>query len=313
MSATAIVVFVATLVTWAGQMRYAEPEGQHAQALATTTPAQAIDYFAGASHSIVAKAAYVKDTSDGRVLYEQDASEQLPLASLTKIMTAIVAIDTLPSSLVVEIAPEDLLEDGDSGLFAYERWRLTDLLDYTLMVSSNDGAHAIARTAGMRLLDTSATTSDPVKIFVEHMNAKAREIGLEHTYFLNPTGLDVDSGVSGAYGTAADVARLATYAMVSYPGVFDSTTRATENFESMSGFTHVATNTHALPNTVSGIAVSKTGYTDLAGGNLVVVFEVAPLHPIVAVALGSTEDERFTDIYTLADAAIRSFSGKSGE
>ncbi|MFC1775660.1 hypothetical protein ACFLY0_02315, partial [Patescibacteria group bacterium] len=98
--------------------------------------------------SIEAKAAYVLDLNSGEVLYTKNENQQFPLASVTKVMTALIATELAPNSgLKIRIAHDTLEPEGDSGFLVGELWRLKDMLDFTLVSSSNDGARAAASVA----------------------------------------------------------------------------------------------------------------------------------------------------------------------
>ena len=138
------------------------------------------------------------------------------------------------------------------------------------------------------------------------MNEMAKEIGLTQTYFINPTGLDTNDTVSGGYGSAHDVAKLLEYAVIHTPEIIDSTRYARINFASLSDINHTATNTNSSINAVPGLIASKTGFTDLAGGNLVIAFDAGMNRPIIITVLGSTQNGRFEDIEKLVDASLKS-------
>lgn len=251
---------------------------------------------------IEAHAAYVYDIKEERVLFSKHAEAQLPLASLTKGMTALVVREHIPNDTSISISAEDLLVDGDSGLGLGERFLRDDLIDMMLSVSSNDGAYALARTVG----EQGETKEDALEVFVRMMNEHARTLGLSQTFFLNPTGLDESVSLAGAYGSAHDMALLYTYLYAHHADVIESTTYPTIVVSSSSRV-HTLHNTNIIAGNIPGLSGSKTGFTDLAGGNLVVIFEPEPLHPVVAVVLGSSVEGRFTDIATLV-SAVTSFS-----
>jgi D-alanyl-D-alanine carboxypeptidase (penicillin-binding protein 5/6) len=135
------------------------------------------------------------------------------------------------------------------------------------------------------------------------MNVRAKEIGLAHTTFKNSTGLDISPSEAGAYGTARDVALLMEYIIVHYPQVTRLTTIDATRVYNEDGAYHDVENTNDVVDDIEGLIASKTGYTELAGGNLVVAFDAGLNRPIVAVVLGSTQKERFTDILTLTESA----------
>lgn len=253
---------------------------------------------------LIAKAVYVWDINKKEVLYAKNIEAQLPLASVTKLMTALVANEILPQTTVVNINSEALSSEGDTGLFAEEKWTLGDLLDFTLLVSSNDGASAIAALAGLYATDTPVAPSESKKVFVNRMNKRAGEIGLTQTYFVNETGLDLESGTSGAYGSARDMAVLLKYIIENAPGIVDTTRFASFTFFSLDNILHSATNTNNSISNIPGLIASKTGFTELAGGNIVFAFDTGINHPIIISILGSSLEGRFTDAEKLVAASL---------
>jgi D-alanyl-D-alanine carboxypeptidase (penicillin-binding protein 5/6) len=176
-------------------------------------------------------------------------------------------------------------------------------------MSSNDGASAIASVAGAEILH--ATTTDALqskKMFIQKMNDKARAIGLDDTHFSNESGLDVGSMTAGATGSARDMAILFEYVFRKYPELFTSTTYAHMTLSSQSNVVHHVLNTNQDVARISGVIGSKTGYTDLAGGNLVVVVDIGINHPVIIAVLGSTRDGRFSDTEQLITATIASIT-----
>jgi D-alanyl-D-alanine carboxypeptidase (penicillin-binding protein 5/6) len=238
-----------------------------------------------------AKAAIVYDVEQGRVVYSREAETQLPLASLTKTMTALVASNLMPSGTIVNVTPEALATEGDSGLQLDEEWRLSELLNYTLVTSSNDGAAAIART----------TESLTGRNFVGEMNAEAARLGMTQTYFQNETGLDLNPAVPGANGSVFDVARLFSHILKSKPEILASTNQSVIRSASLAR-DYYGTNTNTLAAVMPGVLGSKTGYTDLAGGNLAVIVDTGLRQPYVIVVMGSSQEGRFSDVKKLAAA-----------
>jgi len=253
-----------------------------------------------------AKAAYVIDTVTGEVLFSQNATTSLPLASVTKLMTALTAYEQVPPSTVAAIRLSDIAQEGDSGLLANERWQLKDLLDFTLLVSSNDGASALA-SASMAFSTSSQDAEVQKSEFVTLMNQKAQRLSLTETYFNNESGLDVSSTTAGAYGSAKDVSTLFTYILQNHPEMIEATRYERVNFTSIDEFQHPAKNTNGSVNAIPGIIGSKTGLTDLAGGNLVVGMDIGFGHPVVIAVLGSSEKGRFTDVEALASSTLAYF------
>lgn len=252
-----------------------------------------------------ARAAFVWDVNRQEALYTLNEEVQLPLASLTKLMTAIVAVEIIPESSVVTIDEKSLAQEGDSGLFANERWDVKDLIRFMLVVSSNDGASAVANVAGLFKSRFPSRESESKKAFVHTMNEKVKEIGLNQTYFINPTGLDANEAIGGGYGSARDVAKLLEYAVISAPEIVDATRYSAFEFSSLSNINHTATNTNSSISKVPGLIASKTGFTDLAGGNLVIAFDAGLNRPIVISVLGSTQEGRFRDVEKLVAASLQ--------
>jgi len=267
------------------------------QAYTTDSESSAIPF---GNVALRAKAAYVWDIKNQRALYKKDETEQLPLASVTKLMTALVANEVLEESQTVPIDALSIRQDGDSGLSEGDVFDRLSLSDLVLMSSSNDGAFALAAAAGNALIPKGGAST-----FVDAMNIRAKEIGLNETYYKNPTGLDISTTEAGAYGSARDMAFLMEYIVLNQPDILTFTREDSARVYTRSGNYHDAENTNYYIDQIPGIIGSKTGYTDLAGGNLVVAFNAGLDRPVVAVVLGSTQPERFTDIKTLVDETQR--------
>ena len=265
----------------------------HTSQQASVSALEASDAFRDVS--LIGDAGYIFDLSTNKSIFQKNESAQLPLASLTKVAVVILAAEHLDMKQTIVFREQSLRPEGDSGFVVGEAWNIRDLIDFTLMTSSNDGAAALADA-----LETKTGTS-----ITELLNALARELQLAQTYFINETGLDSSRGLSGAYGSAHDVAMLFTYAYKTSPHLFSATAVAEHVFVNASGVPYKAVNTNKVVGKLPGLVFGKTGFTDLAGGNLAVVVETEPGHPLVIVILGSTLDGRFTDVVTLAHATLR--------
>jgi len=247
-----------------------------------------------------AKSAYVFDVVKNEVIFKKNEFVQLPLASITKLMMALTATELLPGNSRITIKKEFLSEEGDTGLLAEETWSPQDLLDFSLMVSSNDGARSVASVIGALDLQTDDYNLGR-KDFITKMNGKAQALGLKQTYFINESGLD-DGISSGVYGSAIDVSKLLQYIIENHPDILEATKYGTLNISSDDKL-HVANNTNVDVNQIPGLIASKTGYTENAGGNLVVAFDSSIGRPIIVVVLGSTIDGRFRDVSKLIEAS----------
>jgi len=239
---------------------------------------------------IEAKAVSVYDGSTREEIFGKNATLPLPLASITKVMTALCALDDLEGDGYLVIPPSVLGENGDIELKAGSQWKVTDLVSYMLVRSSNDGAMALQSALGGE------------ESMITCMNKKAEELSLFDTNFTNATGLDIE-GQPGAYGSARDAARLLFIAASSYPEVFGNTRYGSYTML-VDGKTKEIANTNKAQGSIVGIQAGKTGLTDLAGGNLVFEINAGLGHPVVIAILGSSEDGRFTDALRLSEAAI---------
>lgn len=250
-----------------------------------------------------AKAAYVYDIRTKEVLYAKNENERLALASLTKLMSALVATDFGEDYTTITIDKRALSAEGDSGLLPGEKWSLKDLLDFSLISSSNDGIRAIALAFGS-LADSEANETEIIGDFVRKMNKKAGELDLKNTYYRNDTGLDETEVKGGAYGSAKDIAALMEYIILYKPALFEATRETSVALETLDEHKYEARNTNVLAGWIPGLLGSKTGFTNAAGGNLALVFDPELGRPITVVVLGSTERGRFDDAKALIDATM---------
>lgn len=257
----------------------------------TASAAEAVPQVNLDPSALKAEAAVIYDMRTNRILYQKNATEQLPLASLTKMMAVETVLSIKDPATPVQITRKDIAVDGDSGLRAGETITLGDLIKFALVASSNDAMEAAVGSLGEGGIDK--------------MNAEAAALGLTRTHFFNATGLDVTTKTSGAYGSAYDVARLATTLYKHHPDFFELTTKPGVSID-QNGKTLTAEATMAPLQGIPGFVAAKTGYTDLAGGNLVAVFDLEPGRTVVAAVLGSTRDGRFTDVKALIEAARNS-------
>lgn len=240
---------------------------------------------------VKAKAFAIYDTVNKEFIYSKNGNAQLPLASITKVMSGLTAL---------RIA--DRLNGNQDVKFSGKWWGLTDLLKFSLVSSSNSGVADIA-SAMSQIKDAENKSLINVN-FVGEMNGMAKELGLKTTYFINETGLDVNIGLAGAYGSAKDTAKMFAYAIKKYPEIYGATKNEEFKIISKDGEEKVSKNTNLDVAKMTSIIASKTGTTDLAGGNLVIAFDAGLSHPIIISLLGSTPEDRFNDAEKLAAAAI---------
>ena len=224
---------------------------------------------------ISARAAVLIEASTGRVIASKNADRRMPMASTTKIMTALVAIECCDIDTVVTVSPDAVGVEGSSiYLFEGERLSLEDLLYAMLLESANDAAAAIAIAVG-----------GSIEGFAEMMNEKAQKLGLMDTHFTNPHGLDDPEH----YTTALELAKIASVAMKNE--VFRtivSTRKATVPQNNGEG-ARVLFNHNKLLGGYDGAVGIKTGYTKLSGRCLVSAAERDGVE-LIAVTLSAPND-----------------------
>ncbi|HRY62651.1 MAG TPA: hypothetical protein P5056_02695 [Candidatus Paceibacterota bacterium] len=264
---------------------------------AKTAIAQKEDLSAFEKLPLKAKSVAIYDTTTGKFIYTKNGNAQLPLASITKVMTSVSAL---------RIA--ERMDTNRPVKFSGNWWNLADLMKYALVSSSNSGMTSIAE-AMSRVEDQNDGSVKNID-FVGEMNSIAKELNLKTTYFLNETGLDVNTTLGGAYGSAKDMARMFAYATDKYPHIFGATKYPEIKIFSKEGANIGSRNTNVDVEKMMALIASKTGTTDLAGGNLVIAFDAGISHPIIISVLGSTPEDRFKDAEELSLATVDYLSSK---
>ena len=207
---------------------------------------------------ITAISALFIETNTGQVLYAKNPRQELSIASLTKIMTTIIALDNRNIDDVFSVSEQAAEKEPDKMyLKAGEKLTLKQLLDGLYLVSANDAAEVIAEnTTGRR------------EEFINLMNSKARQLGMNNTFFLNPSGLEED--FAKQYSTALDVAVMSRYLVKNYPTVVDISSQPyafiekTDDHQDYELYTGIN-----LLTTYPGVLGLKTGFTPEAGLTLV--------------------------------------------
>lgn len=255
------------------------------------------------TESVVAQAALVIDLNTKEILFQKNASMELPLASVTKLLTAyVVAERTRPDELVI-ISPESLSKDGDWGLIPYDQWNVRDLLSFMMITSSNDAAAALAEHVGYSI-DPTASPDGARFSFISVLNKRAKELGMQHTTVTDEAGLDTSLTTAGAYGSAEDVALLLSEIQYRYPYILESSEAQNATFTARSGKRYNAHTTNKAIPEIPGFIGGKTGFTDIAGGNLTIVFDRDIGNSIAVVVLGSTKEGRFSDVVSLVQSVM---------
>lgn len=240
---------------------------------------------------VKAKAALLVDNATGLVLYEKNAHESLPMASLTKIMTAVMILEHHQLDEVVTISSNySDLEGVKINVHKGEQLTVRSLLQALLLPSAGDAAMALAEYH-----------SGSVDAFVEAMNQRAKALNMIHTHFKNPVGLDEEGHVS----TAIDLAKLARYAM-HFSAFRDIVKQPGAAIESVDGrFSYALTNTNRLLESYLNVLGIKTGTTDEAGESVINLARNDGGHEVLSVLLNSPD--RFQESKSMLDWAFRSY------
>ncbi|MGI6065000.1 MAG: D-alanyl-D-alanine carboxypeptidase family protein [Bacillota bacterium] len=203
-----------------------------------------------------AKAAILIDAETGRVLFEKNSQERLPIASTTKITTALITLEREKNLQKRVTVPADFINPGEAGIWLEpgERHTLEDLLYALLLRSANDAASVIATAVGGSEAG-----------FVQLMNDKVRELGLKDTHYVNPHGLHDDNHYSSAYDLAMITREALTYKEFRKMIITDRHILPWPGHE----YSRVVHNRNELLDTFDGADGVKTGYTRQAGSCLV--------------------------------------------
>jgi len=241
---------------------------------------------------------------ESRVLYSKNSDQVLPIASITKIMTALVVLDRLDLEEIVTISQNSYDAYGNQGgLMANERFSVKDLLYALLMESSNDAAVALAEHYEAKAncdVKPFVCLSDDELSFIYLMNKKAKELGLENTHFTDPSGYDADN-----VSTVEDISKLVIDSF-RWPILWQILKTPTIDLYSVDGHSHHWINTDELLNRMSNIVGGKTGYTTKAKGCLVIVTEQSPQEYLIMVVLGA--EQRFLQTEKLIDWTNKAYT-----
>lgn len=239
-------------------------------------------------------------TEDGEVLFERKADEQVRIASITKVMTGLVALETAPLDTTVTVSRYAAsVGESTAGLQAGDSMTLEQALSALLVPSGNDAAVAIAESLGP-LLDPDG---DPEAAFVAAMNQKAQELGMTGSVFANPHGLDMGDHAAEMHCSAQDVALLCQAAMKNeaFRQVVDQATADISVNRGGYATTVTLESTDLLLGVYEGACGIKTGYTSAAGPCFAGACE-KPQGLLLGIVLDSTsEEQRFDDVVALYD------------
>lgn len=210
---------------------------------------------AEAPDRLYARSAVLMDADSGRILFEKNGAEQLPMASTTKIMTLLITLENAdPEGTVTVSSNAASMPEVKLHMRAGEQYRLLDLCYSLMLESHNDSAAAIAEHVG-----------GSVESFAAMMNQKARDLGCYHTYFITPNGLDA-SDENGIHSTTAeDLARIMRVCMAR-EDFLAITRKPSWSFSDLSGTRQFTVNNkNAFLHMMDGALTGKTGFTNGAG------------------------------------------------
>ncbi|MBI2031056.1 MAG: D-alanyl-D-alanine carboxypeptidase [Candidatus Levybacteria bacterium] len=237
-----------------------------------------------------AKSALVYDLTTDTVTFAKDPKEKVPMASLTKIMTAIVALENKRKDGKYIVRKEDLVGEDSMGLTEGEILTLEELLYGLILHSANDAAETIANNyIGGR------------ERFIEAMNDKAKSLGLMSTNFTNPSGLEGDGA---QYTSAYDLLVMTRYAVLNFPTFTKITSTYAYTLPSSKNHKEFyLENETNLITSYPGVKGIKTGYTPEAGFCLVTYLEYEG-YQIIGILLNS--DNRREEMKQLLDYSLKS-------
>ncbi|MCT2537447.1 D-alanyl-D-alanine carboxypeptidase [Aquibacillus koreensis] len=246
------------------------------------------------------KSALLLERDTGKILYEKNAHEQLPPASMTKIMTLILIMEALDDEKVkldemVRVS-EYAASMGGSQIFleAGEEMKVNDLLKGIAVASGNDASVAMAeRIAGSE------------EAFVTMMNQKAKELGLENTKFQNTTGLPADNHFSTAYDLAMMAKELLKHEEITnYTSIYEDYLRKGTEDEFW------LVNTNKLVKFYDGVDGLKTGYTSQAKYCLTATAKKGNMRTVAVVLGADTSKNRNSDVTQMLDYAFSQYDSK---
>ena len=239
------------------------------------------------------------DAASEKVLFGANTDAKLPIASLTKLMTAVVVVENMNLDDVVEIKKSAIeksqKQGGGNDLYEKEKMKAADLVKVMLIESSNVAAYALAEHSeehyGVNL--------------IEKMNEKTKTLEMNDTFFTESAGLDDEN----SFSTSQDLIKLVKYSF-RYGNLYDILkTQRTEIASTDGILRHQILNTNQLLGRLFNIIGGKTGFTQRAGGSMILVTEAPnPQSRLIAVVLDS--NDRFNDTEKLIEWAGKAYLWK---
>jgi serine-type D-Ala-D-Ala carboxypeptidase (penicillin-binding protein 5/6) len=236
--------------------------------------------------SLDARAWSVYDFTLGSEIYGKNQKDTLPLASLSKTMVVLTALDFYQKNDEINISNRALSQHGDYNFTLNQKYYFEDLAKFTMISSANDASFALLENVGGG---------------IERMNKKAEVLGFESLKFYNATGLDLSPGQASAFGNALDMNKLNFYAYNKNKEIFSSSALKEITIYDIERNINKTINTNTVLNKIPNILFSKTGFTNTAGGNLSVLFKDTRGHTIGITLLGSTFEGRFSEMVKMVE------------
>ena len=253
-----------------------------------------------AGPEVAAKSAVLMDMTTGQVLYEHNAHEMLPPASVTKVMTLLLIMEAIDSGRIgwddTVTASESAAAKGGSQVYLKvgETMTVTDMVKSIAVSSANDCACAMAEHI-----------SGSEGAFVEAMNEKAKALGMEHTHFLNCTGLDDDPQASNHLTCAMDIAIMSRALMMEHPNIRKFTTIWMDTIRNGS---FGLSNTNKLVRFYPGATGLKTGFTQKAGYCLSATAQRDGMELVATVMGSESSKDRFNACKQLLDYGFANYA-----
>lgn len=242
---------------------------------------------------LTSRSAVVIDAASRKVLWSKNLHKRYPIASISKLMTVLVFLDTDPDlTSTYTMLPADMTVGGhlyiDAGETVYER----DLIYSALIASDNNAANALVRASGLSREE-----------FISRMNKKAVEIGMLNSHFIEPTGLEYAN-----ISSAQDIALLLEEAL-NNEVIADAVSREQFTFTAVNGPTHTVGTTNILLDSYLDVIGGKTGFNNEAQYNLVIAVNGEEGQRLLVGVLGSeTINSRYQEAKILADWALTNYT-----
>ncbi len=281
----------------------AEEEKEEEYPLFTGTPFSSPNTDATATFSL-----YYSEEKGPREIHAENAEKILPIASISKLMTAFVVYQSYEMEDAVRVSEKDVITRTEFRDYrAWEETKVEEMIHQIIIESNNSAAFAMGLISDRYL----SSNDDSVSAFVNKMNSAAKQMGLSDTTFINPSGLDVESHYNAS--TAREVALMSLHILLHEPEIFTISAMPSYRLYSPDEgvhYTSISTNVflhnkeHAWQENIIG---GKTGYTRFANGCLVLVLQEPESEGyIINVILGA--EDRFAEMKKLTEYVYQNYT-----